>query len=309
MKNNMSKVVKSALVLMIVTMLSKILGFGRELVLTSTYGANLVSDVYITTVGIPTILFAEPLVKIFAINFEGEKLKLAITFTRIMIFGVLFIGLSNMMTAWLQINGKFAIAGMVGLPFNIAIIGGILLSTNGNINIMAIGSLLSMASMFLFQLPFAIKSGYKYKLYINLKDENIKKMLGLLIPVFIGVGVNQINSIVDRSLASTLGDGYITVLNSANRLNKLSNDENKEEFIKSVYKSINSVVILILPISVGAIVLAEPVVRIILFASITIGTLIYGMLIIMLKVEEVSIITNMFKKKLKIDNTKTPSRT
>lgn len=331
----MSKVAKSALGLMMVTMLSKILGFGRELVLTSTYGANAISDVYITTVAIPTILFAsvgtalsttfipmfyeidkvegrkqslkfinnvfnivilisiimatigfifaEQLVKLFAMDFDGEKLKLAIDFIRIMIFGVLFIGLSNMMTSWLQINGKFSIAGMIGLPFNIFIIGGILLSARGNIKIMAVGSLVAMASMFLFQLPYAIKCGYKYKLYIDLKDENIKKMIGLIIPVFIGVGVNQINAIVDRSLASTLGDGYITVLNSANRLNgfvlglfimsvasviyptlsKLSNDDDKEGFTRSVYKSINSVVLLILPISVGAIVLAEPVVRIV----------------------------------------------
>ncbi len=330
----MSKVAKTALCLMIVTMLSKILGFVRELVLTYTYGASLVSDVYITTVAIPTVLFstigaaisttfiplfyeldkiegrqktlnftnnilniiillsmgmaitgfifAEPLVKIFAINFEGDKLKLAINFTRIMIFGVLFIGLSNMMTAWLQVKGKFSVAGMVGIPFNIFIIMGILLSTNGNVNIMAIGSLVAMASMFLFQLPFVIKSGYKYNVSLNLKDENIKKMIELIIPVFIGVGVNQINSIVDRSLASTLGNGYITVLNSANRLNgfvlglfiisvtavifprlsKLSNDD-KEAFIISVYKSINSIVMLILPISIGCIVLAEPVVKIV----------------------------------------------
>ena len=108
-------------------------------------------------------------------------------------------------------------------------------------------------------------------------------MLGLIIPVFIGVGVNQINSIVDRSLASTLGDGFITILNSANRLNgfvlglfiatiaaviyptlsKLSNEEDKGKFVTSVAQSVNTVVLLIIPISIGAIVLAEPVVRIV----------------------------------------------
>lgn len=331
----MSKVAKATLGLMIVTMLSKVLGFGRELALTYVYGASASADAYITAVSIPTILFAsvgtalattfiplfyevdkiggrekslefannifniliilsgilailgfvfaEPLVKVFAMNFTGEKLELAVGFTKIMIFGILFIGLSNIMTAWLQISGNFTIPGMIGFPYNILIICGIILSSKGNINIMAIGTLIAMASQFLFQLPFAIKNGYKYKAYINFKDEYIKKMLFLIGPVFIGVGVNQINAIVDRSLASTLADGVITVLNSANRLNgfvlglfiatiaaviyptlsKLSNEDNKEKFAKSVAQSVNVVVLLIIPISVGAIVLAEPVVRIV----------------------------------------------
>lgn len=331
----MSKVAKATIGLMIVTMLSKVLGFGRELALTYVYGASAPADAYITAVSIPTILFAsvgaalattfiplfyevdkiegrekslefannvfnmviilsiilsilgfvfaETLVKMFAINFTGEKLELAVEFTKIMIFGVVFIGLNKIMTAWLQISGKFTIPGMIAFPYNILIIGGILISSKGNINIIAISTLIAMASQFLFQLPFAVKSGYKYKVYINIKDKYIKKMLGLIVPVFIGAGVDQINTIVDKSLASTLGDGFITILNSANRLNgfvlglfivtiasviyptlsKLSNEDNKEKFAKSVSQSANTVVLLIIPISVGAIVLAEPVVRIV----------------------------------------------
>lgn len=331
----MSNIAKSTIILMIVTMLSKVLGFARELVLTYVYGATVISDVYITSSTIPIILFtsvgtalattfiplfyeldqnnqrekslkftnnifnivtlitiilsifgyifAEPLVKLFAMDFSGEKLKIAVDFTKIMIFGVIFIALSNMMTAWLQISGKFTIPGMIGFPFNICIILGIIISSKGNINMMAIGTLIAMATQFLFQLPFAVKNGYKYSLYINLKDEYLKKILCLILPVFIGVGVNQVNTIVDRSLASTLGDGIITVLNSANRLNtfvlglfistiaavlyptlsKLSNEGDQEKFAESVAQSVNTVVLLIIPISVGAIVLANPVVKII----------------------------------------------
>lgn len=331
----MSKVAKATLGLMIVTMLSKILGFTRELALTYTYGAGTISDIYITTLSIPTILFASigsalgttfiplfyevekldgdkkslefsnnvfnivtilsiimailgfifagPLVKVFAINFTGEKLLLAIKFTRIMIFGVVFIGLSQVMTSWLQIKGNFTVPGMIGFPYNILIIVGIILSSKGNLYIMPILTLLAILCQFLFQFPFAIKTGYKYKPYIKIKDKYIKRMLALVVPVFIGASVNQINAIVDRTLASTLGDGFITILNSANRLNgfvlglfivtistviyptlsKLSNENNKEKFAKSVSKSVNSVILMVMPISVGAIVLAEPVVKIV----------------------------------------------
>ncbi len=267
----MSKVAKATIGLMIFTMLSKILGFCRELTLTYVYGVSSVTDVFITTLSIPTVLFTsigaaigttiipifyevdknngrenslkfmnnifniimilcmilailgfifvEPLVKVFAIDFTGDKLELALSFTKIMIFGVVFIGLSNMMTSWLQISGEFSIPGMIGVPFNIFIIMGIILSIKGDIKIIAIWSLIGIVSQFFFQLPFAIKNGYRYKLYINLKDEYIKKILILVLPVFMGVAVNQLNTIVDRSLSSTLGNGFITVLNSANRLN------------------------------------------------------------------------------------------
>ena len=53
----MSKVTKATIGLMIITILSKIVGFARETILVSIHGANIVSDVYITSMNIPWILF------------------------------------------------------------------------------------------------------------------------------------------------------------------------------------------------------------------------------------------------------------
>lgn len=331
----MSNLAKSAFWLMVVTMLSKVLGFGREIILGYFYGTSAYSDVYIVSMNIPLVLFAsiggalattfiplyqevlnergeeralkfsnnimsiviilsillgilgyifaEPLVKLFAMHYTGEKLMLAVKFVRIMIGGVVFIGLSNLMTSYLQIQGNFTIPGMIGFPNNVVVIISIILSAvTGNIYILAIGTLIGLATQFLFQVPFAIKRGYKFKPTIDLKDEYLKKMLWLVIPVFIGVAVNQVNTMVDRSLASGLGDGVITALNNANRLNlfvmglfiatlgaviyptlsKLSSENNKEKFAESVANSVNCVNLLVMPATIGAIVLATPVVRI-----------------------------------------------
>lgn len=331
----MSNLAKSAFWLMVVTMLSKVLGFGREIILGYFYGTSAYSDVYIVSMNIPLVLFAsiggalattfiplyqevlnekgeeralkfsnnimsiviilsvllgilgyifaEPLVKLFAMHYTGEKLILAVKFVRIMIGGVVFIGLSNLMTSYLQIQGNFTIPGMIGFPNNIVVITSIIISAvTGNIYILAIGTLIGLATQFLFQVPFAIKRGYKFKPTIDLKDEYLKKMLWLVIPVFIGVAVNQVNTMVDRSLASGLGDGVITALNNANRLNlfvmglfiatlgsviyptlsKLSSENNKEKFAESVANSVNCVNLLVMPATIGAIVLATPVVRI-----------------------------------------------
>lgn len=329
----MSKMAKAAVGLMIVTLLSKVLGFGREIVLASSYGASSYSDAYLTALNIPNVIFAsigsalattfipiffdvenergkesavkftsnviniviilcsviavvglvftEPLVKIFAIGFEGEILKITTDFTRVLILGVIFIGLNNIITAYLQIKGNFIVPGLISLPYNIIVIVSIILSTKLGPYTMVYGTLIAIISQFVFQLPWAIKNKFKYKPYINIKDENIKKLMWLLTPIFIGIAVNQINVVVDRSLASTLNVGSISALNYSNKLvafittlfiasissviypslSKLSSKSDNTEFNNIIVKSVNVIVLVIIPISVGAIVLSRPIVE------------------------------------------------
>lgn len=330
----MNKVAKATISLMIVTILSKVLGFMRELVLASFYGTSIYSDAYLIALNIPTVIFAaigtaisttfipiyyesdkiggkvkcnkftnnvlniafilslilsvvgfiftDQLVKLFAIGFEGDTLKLTIDFTRILIFGIIFTSISEVIKGYLNANNNFSIPGiMSGVPFNIMVIVAIILSAKINPYILPVGTLIAISSRFIFQIPFAYKYGYKYKSYINIKDEDIKKMIWLLGPVFIGVAVNQVNTMIDRTLASTLAVGSISALNYANRLNafvlgvfitsiasviypmlsKLSSDDDKDNFCQSIVKSVNIVILLIIPISVGAIVLCNPIVK------------------------------------------------
>lgn len=226
----MSKVAKATIGLMLATIIAKVLGFGRELVLAAVYGASMYSDAYLTAMNIPVVLFTiigttlgtvlipmyfevnndlgekkalnftnnvfniviamcivlamlgfiftEELVKVFAMGFEGQTLKVSIDFTRITIIGIVFTGLSYVMTSYLQINNNFTVPGLVSVPKNVIIITSIMLSVMYNPYIMIWGTLLGIATEFLFQLPFAIKSGYKYQLYINIKDKYIKKCCG-----------------------------------------------------------------------------------------------------------------------------------
>lgn len=329
----MSKVAKATIGLMISTIIAKVLGFVRELVLASSYGASIYSDAYLTAMNIPLVLFTiigatlgtvfipmyfevssdlgekkalnftnnvfnivivicillavlgfiftEQLVKVFAVGFEGLTLNIAIDFTRITIIGIVFIALSYIMTAYLQIKNNFIVPGLISIPKNIIIIISIIFSIKYNPYIMIWGSLIGIATEFLFQLPFAIKMGYKYQPHIYIKDKYIKKMSWLIGPVLIGVAANQVNAMVDRTLASTLVEGSISALNYANKLNgfvmalfitsvaaviypmlsKLSSEDNKEKFTSSVVQSINSVILLVIPISIGAIVLATPIVK------------------------------------------------
>ena len=330
----MSKIAKTTFCLMLATVIGKILGFGREVVLASTYGISMYSDAYLTAMNIPLVIFAsigsalattfipmfyeikenngekealkftsniiniviilslillfigliftDSLVKVFAIGFKEESFKIAVSFTRIMMIGIVFTGISFIMTSYLQIKNNFIIPGIISVPKNVIIIMGILLSIKYGPYTMVWGTVIAMFSEFIFQLPFAIKSGFRYSLYVDLKDESIKKVMYLIGPVLIGVGANQINAMIDRTLASTLVEGSISALNYASKLNsfvmalfivsistvvypmlsKLSAEENKDKFIQSVITSVNSVILLVMPIATGAIVLAVPIVKV-----------------------------------------------
>ena len=330
----MSNTAKATLWIMIATMISKVLGFFREIVLANFYGTKGYADVFLLTLNIPGLiiavvgsavatiyvpvyfetreklgedgslkftnnmlnlsliisiiiailglLFTEQFVNIFAGGFTGDKFELAVKFTKIMICGVLFLSTSKIFSSYLQVNDNFVVPGIIGIPYNIIVIVTIAISTKMNIIILAYGALLAMASQLLFQIPFAIKKSFKYSPYINLKDENIKNMLILIFPMLVGVAVGQINTFVDRALATTLGDGKLAALNYASKLNdfvmalfvtsiitviypklsKMSNNANKDGFINMIVKSSNCIILLVLPISIGAIILAEPIVRI-----------------------------------------------
>lgn len=330
----MSNTAKATFLLMIATVISKVLGFIRELVLASSYGVSIYSDAYIISMNIPLVIcstigltictifiplyieinskngkmgalkftnnifnivfimsifliilgviFMEQLVTIFAIGFKDEVLNITVNFSRILMLSILFTALGNVMTAYLQSHNNFIIPGIISIPKNIIVICSIILSVKYGPYIMIWGTLLGSIFELLIQIPSAAKIGYKYNLYIDIKDIYIKKAFYLIGPILIGVGVNQINVMVDRTLASTLISGSVSALNYANKLNgfvmamfissigtviytilsKLSSQENRESFIESITQAINSVVLLIVPISVGAIVLSTPIVKI-----------------------------------------------
>lgn len=227
------------------------------------------------------MVFTKPLLKLFAFGFEGERLAIGIKFTRILISSVIFIGVSNVLTAYLQVKNNFIIPGLISLPQNIIVIISIFLSIKYGPYSIVWGTLIGMGSQVLFQLPFVYKKGFRLEPHIDLKDTYLKKMIVLTGPVFIGVAVNQLNTLVDKNLASMLPEGSISALGFADKLNsfilamfitsivavvypmlsKLSYKDNKKEFSEYIVTSCNTIILLVIPISVGAIVLATPIVK------------------------------------------------
>ncbi|WP_342480556.1 murein biosynthesis integral membrane protein MurJ [Paenibacillus sp. FSL L8-0340] len=325
---------KTALALIILTVLSNILGFLRDIALSYFYGTTGVSDAYLISLTIPGIIFtfigvglstifipvyssalneknqiaadrfmnntinflliacsiivvigiafAEESVKLFASGFKGETLRLAVEFTKISIFGIYFTGLIYILTGYLQMKNKFIITATMGLPFNIVGILFIILGHEVNIMLLSVGSVASVAIQFVCLLFFATKQGYQYKFILKKDDEYLKKMINLSLPVILGVSVNQINSLVDQMIASNLVSGGISALNYANKINisintifvmsvvtmlypkisKLAAEKNFKELKKSAAETINIIIIIIVPITMGALIFSKQIITI-----------------------------------------------
>ncbi len=324
---------KTALLIIIITIISKFVGFGREMVLAYFYGASSISDAYLISMAIPGTIFAfiasglstvfipiytkietefgvkqansyttnlvnilllictllisfgliftEQIVRVFALGFEGEILNLAVSFTRISLLGIYFNALITIFSAYLQINGNYAIPALIAFPYNLCIIISIISSSRGNLMILAFGVFFAAIAQFLFLIPFIVKKGYRYKPIINVTDPNIKYMVYLALPVFIGVAVNDVNVIVDKTMASQIYEGGISVLNYAQRLNdfaqgivvlsistamyplisKLAADNDISSFKKILSESITGINILVVPCTIGAMVLSQPIIE------------------------------------------------
>lgn len=262
---------KITLIIITFTLLSKIFGFSRDIILSYIYGATNISDAYLIAYTIPGVFFAfigtgvatsfiplyseiersegankadlftskminllfvictifialgiifcYPLVKIFAAGFTNETLDMAVGFTRISLFGIYISIIIHVLGSYLNLKNNFYIPVLIGVPFNLIIITSIILSKKINLIYLPFGIIVALLSQLLIVIYYVRKSGFRYNFSLKLKDRNIVKLINLSIPVILGVSVNQVNVLIDRTIASTIDIGAISALNYANRLN------------------------------------------------------------------------------------------
>lgn len=237
--------------------------------------------IFACIVAIAGLTFTKEIVKVFASGFSGQTLSLAVFFTRVSIGAVFFTGLTYIFKSFLEVRSDFIPPACIGFPYNLIVISSIVLGASINDIFLPLGFVLAAASQLLLLLPFAYKRGYRYYLTLDKSDPYIRKMVFLALPVILGVSVSQINVLVDRTLASRIVEGGISALNYASRLNgfnqgifvmsvatvmfpaisKMASTGNVVGLKGTLAKAINLVSIIVIPLTVGAMVFAVPVIK------------------------------------------------
>ena len=164
--------------------------------------------------------FSRILVKLFSFGFDKPTLELASFYTKISIFSIFPIILVSIFSGFLQLNNKFLIVAFISIPTNFIYIMGNYIAYKTNIfTILVVFTCLAMFFQFIFLYPFVLKNKFRFSFKVNLHDKNLHKLLMLGIPIIIGTSLEQINALIDRTVASGLGSGSITILNYATKLN------------------------------------------------------------------------------------------
>lgn len=164
-------------------------------------------------------LYPELFVRLFASGFTGSKLELTVRFTRIAVWGVVFSFMSYLLQPYLQIHDNFWVPALVGIPMNLVFYLSYPAGRYLNELFLPVGIVLSVVVQVLWMMPFARRLGYRWQPVIDLRDRDLQHLLALAAPVVLGVAVNQINVIVDRTMASRLLDGGVAALDYAGKMN------------------------------------------------------------------------------------------
>ena len=331
----MKSLFKSTLIVMIMAVISRFIGFFRDILIANNFGASNYTDAYKTATSIPETIFMivglaistsflpmlskvkvkkgtdemhkfanniinilvvisfiifivasffpKEIVKLLANGLDEETLKLASELARISLLNIIFLTINACFTALLQVHEDFVVPSILGLFFNLPIIIYLLLFKSYNVHGLMIANVIGNFFRVAVQVPSLRSHGYRYKFFINFKDEKVKAILILIIPVVIGAGANSLNMIVDKRIASSLGEGAITTLDNAQLLitfintiittsistvvypilaNRRNEGKNKE-FLDILSKSIVFLAILLIPISMGVILFREEIITIV----------------------------------------------
>ncbi|WP_022819973.1 murein biosynthesis integral membrane protein MurJ [Fusobacterium russii] len=166
------------------------------------------------------LFFSTSLVKIFSYGFDKETLHLASFFTKISLLSIFPIMLVSIFSGYLQLNNRFFAVAFIGIPTNlIYILGTYFAYKSNNFILLIFFTCFALLFQFIFLCPFIFKTGYKHNFEINIYDKNLQQLLKLSVPIILGTSLEQINILIDRSIASSLGTGAISILNYSGKLN------------------------------------------------------------------------------------------
>lgn len=335
---------KAAGLIMIVMVLSRIIGFVRDVIIYSQFGQNRITDAYNAAFSIPDFLymllvggalssafipvfskyintgkeeegwevanivlnlamilmvfgiiigfiFTKPLITLLVPGFDAASLTLTVLLTRIMFFQAFFMVLNGVTFGILNAYKIFFVPSLGTILYNLAIIiVGItwaptfaaMWGKEYGIVAFAIGVVVGAFLNFAIQIPDLRRIGYRYRFIINLKHPGFKIIIGLMVPILIGLSIGQINLFINQNIASNLPAGVVAALRTAQRLmqlpigvfaiaiamtifptlTELVAKNQMTDFKRTANLGIRSVIFITLPASAGLIALSVPVVRV-----------------------------------------------
>ena len=192
-------------------------------------GNNVVNVLLVVTglLVVAGILFAQPLVKLYAGDFASVpgKLELTIGLTRIMFPFLSMVTVAAVLMGMLNALHSFFIPALSPAMFNVGTIlcAVVLTPVAAALGVepilaIAIGTLVGGMGQLMLQWPALRREGFRYKPLVDLRDSSLGEIGRLMVPGVVGLAAVQMNLFVNSWLATSLGTGAVSWLDYAFRL-------------------------------------------------------------------------------------------
>lgn len=338
-QNHSQTIVRGTGVVSSLTLVSRVLGFVRDILVARLFGASYIADAFFVAFRIPnllrsfvaegaltsafvpifngelragphhaqatlssvgTLLFiatvlisfvgilgAETIVALFAPGFsiDPAKVELCVLLTRIMFPFIICVSFVAMINGALNSAGIFGAAAWAQVWMNLALIGGAIVAgifaERSAAIVLAVSVIVGGIIQIVVQIPALRRVGFHLRPTRAFLTSPVKEVLRLMIPATIGAAVYQISIFLNTLLASFLEPGSVSWLFYADRLTQLpigvftvslasvvlpmlasaEASGDRSAFATSLVNSLRYTSFVIIPLSVGTFVLAEPLIR------------------------------------------------
>ncbi|MDP3685735.1 MAG: murein biosynthesis integral membrane protein MurJ [bacterium] len=166
-------------------------------------------------VGAIAFLFTDPLTALVAPGFSTEKRALLTQLTRLMLLSPLIFLVSNLLGSMLVSTRRFLFYGLSPALYNLGIISGALLfAPRFGILGVTFGTLLGALLHLFVRVVDARRAGLRLIPTVELSPQ-VRRMFVLMLPRIVGLTGIQAQLWAFTAIASTLGEGAVTIVNIA----------------------------------------------------------------------------------------------
>jgi putative peptidoglycan lipid II flippase len=229
-------------------------------------------------------VFAPQVLGVLVSGYTPEQVRLAASLTRILLGSPIFFALGTLTTSVLNAHQRFLLAALAPTTYNLGIIlGAALLARPLGIYGLAVGAATGALGFLLIQLPGLVRCGLVFRPRLGLDDPGVRQVARLVGPRTVGLAVAQVNFGAIIALASPI-PGAVTALNYAWTLMMLplgvfamaistavfptlaeqTARDQLDEMRSTLSATLRVILYLTIPASIGLMVLAEPIVRLLL---------------------------------------------
>ncbi len=250
-----------------------------------------VTGVFLVILGAMTaagILLAEPLVRLYAHDWANQPgdLQFAVLLLRIMFPFLFFSGCGALASAALNARGRFLVSALAPILLNVFFLASaaavfVTDSIHARAICFTIGGCLGGFAAWVVQFPEMRRIGLPLGMNWAPGDADVRRVGALMLPGFLALGVTQLNSLVDTIVALRLEPGSLTALRLGNRvmllpvgvigvavstaslsmMSRKAAEGDRQGLLDTLDHTMRLLTTLLVPATVGLVLLAEPIVR------------------------------------------------